>query len=133
MCIHACRFQQLKERHENIENRSFEIIEFIDGADYSPEANLIQERLEESEPSVQNEIGNLLLDFKNYEESIKDQIAWYLYLEPGAIADLKILEDTKNLAGNAIETREIDILDIGDRVVRIYELMGRKGELNATQ
>lgn len=41
-----------------------------------------------------------------------------------------ITEDTRKLAKDAIETREIDVIPVGDRQIKIYELLSRKGELN---
>ncbi|NET54765.1 MAG: HAMP domain-containing protein [Symploca sp. SIO2E6] len=46
--------------------------------------------------------------------------------------NILLMEETKVLAADAIETREIDWLDINEREkpVRVYELLGYRGELN---
>ncbi|MBP0017971.1 MAG: HAMP domain-containing protein [Cyanobacteria bacterium SBLK] len=41
-----------------------------------------------------------------------------------------LTEDTWKLAKDAIETREIDMISIGDRQIKIYELLSRKNELD---
>ncbi|NEP12863.1 MAG: HAMP domain-containing protein [Symploca sp. SIO2C1] len=48
--------------------------------------------------------------------------------------NILLMEETKVLAGDAIETREIDLLDLSDRdkPVPVYELLGYKGELEPT-
>ncbi len=48
--------------------------------------------------------------------------------------NILLIEETKVLAGDAIETREIDLLDFSDRdkPVPVYELLGYKGELDPT-
>ena len=40
-----------------------------------------------------------------------------------------LAEETRKLAGDAIETREIAAIDLRDRPLTIYELLSRKGEL----
>ncbi|MEA5469679.1 adenylate/guanylate cyclase domain-containing protein [Spirulina sp. 06S082] len=41
-----------------------------------------------------------------------------------------LTEDTQQLAQDAIETREIDLIVVGDRQLKIYELLSRKGEID---
>ena len=45
-----------------------------------------------------------------------------------------LMEETKVLAADAIETREIDLLSFGDKEppIRVYELLGYRGELDPT-
>lgn len=41
-----------------------------------------------------------------------------------------LTEDTRQLAAESIETREIDEISIGDRTIKIHELLSRKDELD---
>jgi adenylate cyclase len=48
--------------------------------------------------------------------------------------NILLMEETKVLAGDAIETRGIDLLDLSDKdePVKVYELLGYRGELDPT-
>jgi len=48
--------------------------------------------------------------------------------------NILLMEETKVLAADAIETREIDLLSLNDKdePVRVYELLGYRGELDPT-